>query len=168
MKKFILMVMLLIPAAATFAQDVKFGHVDVQAVMESLPEFIKARGEIEAQSKQYENDLKAMEDEIKRKSDDYEKTRSTMNATKQQETEANIQQLIQKYQQAYQDNQQALQKMQQDMIQPIQAKIFQAIEAVGKNGGYVYIMQSQSLPYISATLSKDVTNDVKAEINKLK
>lgn len=165
MKKLFLMLMLLIPAA-TFAQ--KFGHVDVQAIMESMPEFIKARGELEAQSKQFENDLKAMQDEIQRKSDEYDKTKSTMNATKQQETEANLQQLLQKYQQAYQDNQQELQKAQQEKIQPIQAKIFKAIENVGKNGGYVYIMQANSLPYISTTLSQDVTADVKAEINKLK
>ena len=51
---------------------------------------------------------------------------------------------------------------------PIQQKVFQAVENVGKNGGYVYIMQAQSLPYISATLSKDVTADVKAEIQKRK
>ena len=150
-----------------FAQ--KFGHVDAQAVMQSLPEFIKARGEIEALSKQYENDMKAMQDEIQRKSDEYDKSKSTMNATQQQEVETNLQQMIQKFQQAYQDNQQALQKAQQEKMQPIMNKIMTAIKNVGKDGGYVYIMDiSTGIPYISDTLSKDVTNDVKAEMNKLK
>ena len=37
----------------------------------------------------------------------------------------------------------------------------------GKNGGYVYIMNtSAGIPYISDTLSKDVTAEVKAELNK--
>lgn len=165
MKKIVLMLMLLAPAVA-FAQ--KFGHVDVQSIMESMPEFIKARGDLEALSKQYENDLKAMQDEIQRKSDEYEKNKSTMNATMQEETEAGLNELFQKYQQAYQDNQQDLQKAQQEKLQPIQEKIFQAINNVGKDGGYVYIMQANSLPYISATLSTDVTNDVKAEINNMK
>lgn len=165
MKKIVLMLMLLAPAAA-FAQ--KFGHVDVQSIMESMPDFIKARGELEALSKQYENDLKAMQEEIQRKSDDYEKNKSTMNATMQEETEASLNELFQKYQQAYQDNQQDLQKAQQEKMQPIQEKIYQAINNVGKNGGYVYIMQVNSLPYISDTLSTDVTSDVKAEINKMK
>lgn len=152
---------------AVFAQ--KFGHVDAQSVMQSLPEFIKARGDLEAQSKQYENDLKAMQDEIQRKSDDYDRTKSTMNATKQQETEAELQQLVQKYQQALQDNQQAFQKAQQDKLQPIMNKIMTAIKNVGKDGGYVYIMDvSGGIPYISETLSKDVTADVKTELNKLK
>lgn len=166
MKKLVLMLMLCAPMAV-FAQ--KFGHVDAQSVMQSLPEFIKARGDLEAQSKQYENDLKAMQDEIQRKSDDYDRTKSTMNATKQQETEAELQQLVQKYQQALQDNQQAFQKAQQDKLQPIMNKIMTAIKNVGKDGGYVYIMDvSGGIPYISETLSKDVTADVKTELNKLK
>jgi outer membrane protein len=110
-----------------------------------------------------------MQDEIQRKADEYEKTKSTMNATKQQETETNLNQLMQKYQQAYQDNQQELAKQQQEKMAPIMNKITTAIKNVGKNGGYVYIMDvSAGIPYISDTLSKDVTADVKAEVNKIK
>lgn len=168
MKKLVLMLMLCAPLAA-FAQTGKFGHVDAQAVMQSLPEFIKARGELEAQQKQYENELQEMQKEIQTKSDEYDKTKSTMNATKQQETEASLNQLFQKYQQAAQDNNTALQKAQQEKMQPIITKVMTAIKNVGKNGGYVYIMDvSAGIPYISETLSKDVTSDVKAEMNKLK
>lgn len=168
MKKLVLMLMLCAPLSM-LAQNAKFGHVDAQSIMQSLPEFIKARGELEAQSKQYENDLQAMQKEIQTKSDEYDRTKSTMNATKQQETEANLQQLVQKYQQAFQDNQQAIQKAQQEKMQPIMNKIMEAIKNVGKAGGYVYIMDvSGGIPYISDTLSKDVTADVKAEMNKLK
>lgn len=168
MKKLVLMLMLCAPLSV-LAQNAKFGHVDAQSIMQSLPEFIKARGELEAQSKQFENDLQAMQTEIQKKSEEYEKTRSTMNPTAQKDTEAKLQGLVEKYQQAYQDNQQALQKAQQEKMQPIMNKIMQAIKNVGKAGGYVYIMDiAAGVPYISDTLSKDVTADVKAEINKLK
>lgn len=166
MKKLVLMLMLFAPLSM-FAQ--KFGHVDAQSIMQGMPDFIKARGEIESQAKIFENDLKAMQDEIQRKTDEYDKTKSTMNATKLAETETEINGLMQKYQQAYQDNQQALQKMQQEKLQPIMSKVTTAIKNVGKAGGYVYIMDNaMGIPYISDTLSKDVTADVKAEINKLK
>lgn len=168
MKKLVLMLMLCAPLSM-LAQNAKFGHVDAQSIMQSLPEFIKARGELEAQAKQYENELQAMQKEIQAKSDEYDRTKSTMNATKQQETEASLQQLFQKYQQALQDNQQTIQKAQQDKMQPIMNKIMEAIKNVGKAGGYVYIMDiAAGVPYISDTLSKDVTADVKAEMNKLK
>ena len=166
MKKLILMLMLFAPMA-TFAQ--KFGHVNAQAVMESLPDFIKARAEVEGQAKAYDNDLKAMQDEIQKKYDEYDKTKATMNETKRNETEASIQQLMQKFQQAQQDNSQALQKLQQEKMQPIISKLQNAIKSVGKAGGYVYIMDvSSGIPYISDSLSKDVTAEVKAEMDKLK
>ena len=164
MKKLILMLMLFMPMA-TFAQ--KFGHVNAQEVMASMPEFIKARGEVEAQAKQYDNDLKAMQEELQRKAEEYDKTKSTMNETKQKETEQNLMTLQQKIQQAYQDNSQAMQKLQQEKISPITDRLVNAIKAVGKAGGYVYIMDVTSgVPYISETLSKDVTAEVKAELQK--
>ena len=157
MKKLILMLMLLAPMA-TFAQ--KFGHVNSQEIMSSMPELIKARGELEAAAKQYDNDLKAMQEELQRKAEDYEKNASTMNETKKKETEESLQQMYQKIQQTAQDNQQALGKLQ---------KLVDAIKAVGKAGGYVYIMDmSAGIPYISDTLSKDVTAEVKAQLNKTK
>lgn len=166
MKKIIMVLMLMAPMA-TFAQ--KFGHVDAQSIMQAMPEFIKARGDLEAQSKEYENDLKAMQDELQRKSETYDKTKSTMNATKQQETETELQQMFTKIQQASQDYQQQINKMQQEKLAPIMNKVTTAIQNVGKNGGYVYIMDaSMGIPYISQTLSKDVTADVKAELQKMK
>ena len=167
MKKLVLMLLMFAPLA-TFAQQ-KFGHINAQEVMSQMPEFIKARGEMEAKAKQYENDLKAMQDELQRKSQEYDKNKSTMNATKQQETETELNNLYQKYQQALQDNQQSLAKEQQDKMQPITTELVNAIKAVGQAGGYVYIMDtSAGIPYISTTLSKDVTADVKAQLNKMK
>lgn len=165
MKKILFMLMMLAPMAA-FAQ--KFGHVDLEAVMSSMPEYTRAEADLKAKAQEYENELKTMQDEIQRKADEYQKTAATMNQTKKEETEKNLQDLYQKFQQAQQDNAQAFQKLQQEKMAPIQQKMMKAIESVGKNGGYVYIMQAQSIPYISATLSKDVTADVKSEIQKIK
>ena len=151
MKKLILMLMLFAPIA-TFAQ--KFGHINSQTVIESLPEYVKARAEVEGQAKAYDNDLQAMQKEIQTKAETYE---------------AELQNLYQKFQQAQQDNSQALQKLQQEKMQPIISKLQNAIKSVGKAGGYVYIMDvSSGIPYISDSLSKDVTAEVKAEMNKLK
>jgi outer membrane protein len=165
MKKIFLMLMLLAPMA-TFAQ--KFGHVDTQSVIQSLPEFSRANGEIEALGKQYENDLKASQDELQRKAEEYDKNKSTMNATKQQETEASLQEMYTRIQQQAAQNQQDFQKAQQDKLQPIFNKVRQAIETVGKAGGYVYIMEVGSVLYINDTLSKDITSEVKSQLAKMK
>ena len=160
MKKLFLMLMLFMPLA-TFAQ--KFGHVNAQEIMASMPEFIKARGEVEAAAKQYDNDLKAMQDEFQRKADEYQKGQSTMNATAKQQKETELQGLQQKIQQAYQDGQQELQKKSSELMQPIVAKVRTAIEAVGKAGNYTYIFEEGAAVY-TGTNVVDVTKEVQAKI----
>ena len=51
------------------------------------------------------------------------------------------------------------------VMQAIQTKVLDAIKAVGQAGGYVYIMDiAGGIPYISTTLSTDVTADVKKKL----
>lgn len=167
MKKIIVMLLALLPMTM-FAQA-KFGHCNTSEIMQSMPEFSIARGEMEAKAKEYDNEYKLMQDEFARKLDEYQKGESTMAPTKKEEMEAELTQMQQKLQQAAQDYQQQLQQYQQEKMQPLYAKLQNAIQTVGKTGGYVYIMDlSMGLPYISDTLSEDVTTKVKAELSKLK
>jgi outer membrane protein len=165
MKKVILMLMLFAPLSI-FAQ--KFGHIDSQALISSLPEAIRVQGELEALGKQYEAELTSMQNELQRKAEEYDKTRSTMNATKQAETEQSLQEMYNKIQQAASDNQQAFNKAQQEKLGPILDRVRVAIENVAKKGGYIYIMeQSAGQPiYVNTTLSTDITSEVKAELSK--
>ena len=130
-----------------------------------MPEFTKARADIEALTKQYEADLKSMQDELQKKAEAYDKEQATLPANIKQRRETELQEMYQKIQQSYQDNQQALAKEQNEKMQVIQGKVLEAIKAVGQAGNYVYIMDNASgIPYISTTLSTDVTAEVKAKL----
>ena len=166
MKKLILMLMLCAPMSL-FAQ--KFGHLDSQALLQSLPEATNVQKELEAKGKEYEKQLTDMQAELQRKAEEYDKTKSTMNATKQAETEKSLQDMYAKIQQTAQDNQKAFNEQQQK-LGPVLDKVRRAIEAVAKNGGYVYIMEKgagQPL-YINEAVSKDITAEVKAQLAKMK
>jgi len=160
MKKIILMLMLLAPMAM-MAQ--KFGKVNTQTIMQSMPEVSKANGELEAQQKQYANDLQAMQNELQRKSEEYQKNQSTMNATKQKETETELQNMYNKIQQTYQDNQKPLQDKSNELMQPILTKVRNAINAVGQAGGYTYIFEEGAAIFTGANV-KDVTSEVQAKL----
>ncbi|CCZ12315.1 cationic outer membrane protein OmpH [Prevotella sp. CAG:1092] len=164
MKKLIVMLMMMAPVAV-FAQ--KFGKVNTQTIMQSLPELSKVNGELEATAKQYENELKSMQEELQRQSEAYEKAKSTMNATTQQQKEQELQGLYQKIQQTYQDNQQALQKAQQEKMQPVLNKVRNAIQNVGNTGGYTYIFEEGAAVY-TGTNVEDVTSKVQSELTKMK
>lgn len=162
MKKLFLMLLMLAPLAA-FAQ--KFGHVNAQEIIQVMPEYTKAKTEIDALQKQYEDDLKGMQDELTKKSQAYETEKATLPENIRQRREQDMQEMYQKIQQSYQDNQQALAKASQEKMNVITTKVIDAIKQVGQTGGYVYIMDiAGGVPYISTTLSTDVTAQVKAQL----
>ena len=148
----------------TTANAQKFGHVDTQQIIQAMPEYNKAKTEIDALQAQYEADLKSMQDELQKKAEAFDKEQATLPDNIKQRRQTELQDMYTKIQQSYQDNQQALQKASQEKMQAIQTKILDAIKAVGQAGQYVYIMENNSLPYISTSLSTDVTAQVKAKL----
>ena len=104
--------LLLFAPLALFAQ--KFGHVDSQSIIQSLPDYSRAMGELEAKGKELENELQASQAELQRLMEDYNKKKDTMNATQQQETEQKLQEMYAKIQQQAQQSQQEFQKAQQE------------------------------------------------------
>ena len=142
----------------------KFGHVNTQEIIQAMPEYNTAKAEIDKLTSQYEADLKAMQDELQKKADAFDKEQATLPDNIKQRRQTELQEMYQKIQQSYQDNQQALAKASQEKMAAIQSKVLEAIKSVGQTGGYVYIMEDNSLPYISTTLSTDVTAQVKAKL----
>lgn len=167
MKKLLVMLMLLAPMTM-FAQ--KFGHLDSQALLQSLPEATAVQKQLEAKGQEYQKQLEDMQKELQTKAEEYDKAKSTMPAAKQEATENELNEMYQKIQQTAQDNQKAFQEEQQKQLGPVLEKVRNAITAVAKAGNYVYIMeQAAGQPlYINDKLSVDVTAEVKAQLNKMK
>ena len=164
MKKFIICAICAF-CGLTTASAQKFGHVNTQEIIQAMPEFATARTEIEKLTQQYEADLKQMQEELQKKAEAFEKEEATLPENIKQRRNQELQDLYQRIQQTYQDNQQALAQAQQEKMQAITTKVIDAIKAIGQEGGYVYVMETGAgIPYISTTLSTDVTAQVKAKL----
>ena len=162
MKKVVFMLLMCAPLTV-LAQ--KFGHVNAQEIIQVMPEYTKAKTEIDALQQQYEADLKSMQEEFTKKVKDYEANAQTLPENIKQRREQELTEMQQKIQQSFQDSQQALSRASQEKMQAITMKVVDAIKAVGQEGGYVYVMDTNSgVPYISTTLSTDVTAQVKAKL----
>lgn len=165
MKKFIICALCALCGFTTANAQAKFGHVNTQEIIQAMPEYTKAKGEIDALQAQYEADLKSMQDEFQKKGEAFDKEQATLPENIKTRRQQELQDMYTKIQQSFQDNQQALQKASQDKMQDITSKVLEAIKAVGQAGGYVYIMEmGAGIPYISTTLSTDVTAQVKAKL----
>lgn len=164
MKKLIIALLLLSPVAV-FAQ--KFGHVDSQALLETLPEISRIRGKLEAFSKQKENEITTMKNEYDRIVDEYIKNTSTMDEKTRNKKEETIQELTNKIQFATSQAQHDIEAKQMELLEPVYEKIKTAIKNVGTAGQYTYIFETSAALFVGAG-SKDLTNEIKAEINRLK
>ena len=165
MKKLILCAICAICGFTTANAQGKFGHVNTQEIIQAMPEYNTAKAEIDKLTSQYEADLKAMQDELQKKADAFDKEQATLPDNIKQRRQTELQEMYQKIQQSYQDNQQALQKASSEKMQAITAKVLEAIKAVGQAGEYVIINEiNAGIPYISTTLSTDVTAQVKTKL----
>ena len=164
MKKIILCAICAICGLTANAQA-KFGHVNTQEIIQAMPEYTAAKADIDKLTAQYEADLKSMQDELQKKADAFDKEQATLPENIKQRRQTELQEMYQKIQQSYQDNQQALQKASSEKMQAITTKVLEAIKAVGQAGDFVIINEiNAGIPYISTTLSTDVTAQVKAKL----
>ena len=165
MKKIILCAICAICGLTTANAQGKFGHVNTQEIIQVMPEYTKAKSEIDALTQQYEADLKSMQDELQKKAEAFDKEQATLPENIKQRRNQELNDMYQKIQQSYQDNQLALQKASQEKMNAITTKVLDAIKAVGESGGFVYIMEMNAgIPFISTTLSTDVTAQVKTKL----
>ena len=163
MNKKLIAILFLMAPLAIFAQ--KFGHLNSADIIQAMPEYKKAQTEIQELEKQATNELQLMESELAKKSEAYEKEKATLPANIQQRRETELQELYGRMQQYYQQSQQDLQQASQEKMAALTEKITKAIKEVGVAGGYVYIFDLASgIPYISETLSTDVTAAVKSKL----
>ncbi len=164
MKKLLMMALLLAPVCV-FAQ--KFGHVDSGTIIQLMPEYTQSQNELQTLQKQYEDELTYLRDELTKKNDDYEAQAATLPDNIKQRREQELQELYNKMQQFYADSQTNLQNMSNEKMAAISNKVLKAIQEVGDEGGYICIYDSADgmIPYVSKTLTTDVTDQVKAKLN---
>ncbi len=163
-KKILFAVALIFPMLAS-AQSIKMGLVDFNTVLQAMPEVTEANNKINEASKKYETEFGKLQEEMQRLYDEFQKMDpNELTAIKERKTRelADYDQKLQTFQQtAMQD----LQRMQGELMAPIQAKIQQAVESVGKEGGYSLIqMYEPQLTLYYAAPVEDITPQVKAKL----
>lgn len=163
MKKLLFLALLIAPLSV-FSQ--KFGHLDSGVVIQLLPEYTQAQADLQTLQKQFEDELQYMRDEFTRKSDEFSTQSSTLPDNIRERRDKELEELYNKMNQYYQDSQQSLQLASQEKMGEITTKVLKAIKQVGEEGGFVYIFDSAGdmVPYVSQTLSTDVTELVKTKL----
>ena len=163
MKKFLIVIMLLAPMSL-LAQ--KFGYMNSAELIQLMPEFSKAQKKLQDLEKTYTNDFNAMRTEPEKKGTEFEKLQQDSvpeNILKRRYEE--LLQMEQRLQQASQELQQSLAQAEQQEMIAIQTKLRDALDAVGRDGGFVCIFDlAGGVPYISKSLCEDVTAKLRTKL----
>ena len=164
MFKKIALILLLIAPMSLFAQ--KYGHIKSQEILTAMPEYTKAQTDIQTMQQQYENEMKITQEDLQKKFTAFQQEQANLPKNILERRQNELQQLNERAMQMAQDAQRELEKSWMEMLQPIAKKIDDAIKAVGQEGSYVYIfdLNSTQIPYVSETLSTDVTSIVKSKL----
>ncbi len=163
-KTFILAILVM---AAFQLNAQKFGYVNSADLLQMHPQIGEKNAELEAFQKKEAEELQAAAQSFESKYRKFEKDMqegilSQVQAEKQREALAKEQQDLQQKDQTAQFK--VAQKREQ-LIQPILKELDEAIQAVGKEGGYMFIFDTgASGSIIYAQESDDVTELIKAKL----
>ena len=144
MKKVFLAIVILLSVFSTssFAQKGKFGHINSSDLLALMPERAKAEKDLQAYSKELEDQLTLMNQEFQAKYNDYVTKQDSMSSAIRQMKEEELQSLQQRIQTFQQTAQQDLQTKENELLQPIIDKAKNAIKEVAKEQGYAWVFDT--------------------------
>lgn len=161
-----IIVVFLLIGTTSFAQNLKFGHINSQELLSLMPERDSAQLELENYAQQLEDQLETMQVEYNNKVQQYlanqENFTDLIKQTKEQEL-TDMQERITGFQNTAQ---QTVQQKEAQLIQPIIDKAEKAIKEVAEEQGFTYIfdLARGSILYFSDA-SQDILPLVKAKLN---
>ena len=147
------------------AQSVKIGHVDSGAIMQIMPETAKVEQDLQAYAAELQAELQAMAGEYQNKLQDYQANQATMSNLIRQSKEKEIIDLETRIQEFQSSAEMAMQSKQVELLNPIIEKVQNAVNAVGQEKGFTYILdKTAGVVVFIGENAIDITSDVKAKL----
>ena len=157
-------VALFVMCGITNAQ-VKIAHVNTAEILEAMPDKAKAEKDLERYYNELQNQLQAMAKEYQTKMQDYEANQATMSNLVKQSKEKEIVDLQTRIQQFQVNAEDEFATKRAELLKPILDKIQNAINLVGKEKGYTYVLDlATGAAVFVGDAAIDCTNDVKAKL----
>jgi outer membrane protein len=156
----IVLVLCVLPASA----QVKIGYFNSDAVMKQLPDAQDAQKQLDQLVADWQQDINKMQDDWKKKFDDYDKRKLIMTDQRRAEAERELRELDQKIvdyrNQKFGQNGELFNK-QNELMKPVQDRVFKAVQDVAKEENYDYILDKSGDVLLMYTNEKyDVSQKV--------
>lgn len=165
--KRVLFLVIAVGTSAGWAQ-MKIGHISSEAIMKQLPDAQDAQRQLDALVAEWQSELSKMQQEWQRKFEDYEKRKLIMTDQRRAEAEKELQEMdrrIAEYRnQKFGQNGELFNK-QNELMKPVQDRVFKAIQEVAEEEGYDYIFDKSGEILLMYSNGKyDLTSKVLAKL----
>ncbi|MBR4698392.1 MAG: OmpH family outer membrane protein [Prevotella sp.] len=183
MKKQMILILCLISALAGKAQDsthvevpapvvatpsLAYGYFSYNDVLQAMPDYVAAQRNIAALKTQYESEMKRSEDEFNKKYVEFLDGQREFAPSILKKRQAELQDMMAKNVAFKEESVRLLEKAEKDLMQPVRNKLNTAIQHVGKELKLAFVLNTDNnaLPYVDASMGRDITNEVMKAIGK--
>lgn len=145
--------------------QVKIAHVNTAEILDAMPDKAKAEKSLEKYYGELQSQLETMAKEYQTKMQDYEANQATMSNLVKQSKEKEIVDLQTRITQFQANAENEFENKRAELLKPILDKIQNAINAVGKEKDYTYMLDlaTGAAVYVGDN-AVDATKDVKSKL----
>lgn len=163
---FIMVIGLLLMNAGAYAQ--KFAYVDTEYILSQIPEYQSAQKQIDELAEKWQKDIDAKYAQIDKMYKDYKAEEVILNGEQKKQREADIiakEKEVKKFQQDKFGYEGEMFKKRQELIKPIQDRVFEAIQKVAKESALDFIFdKSGDMVMLFSNARFDKSDEVLEEL----
>ena len=149
--------------------EIKIGYVDSNEIMSNFEEVRQVQVDLEKEQRRLEGDFNNLVNRLDSLKQDYERQRLLMSEARRNEKEreiSNMEKSVQKFQLDKFGPEGEIYRKQNQLLKPVLGKIDAAIQQVGSDRGYDYILDAMSGALLYALDSHNLTEAVMDELSK--
>lgn len=162
MKKLILFLLLLLPAAMADAQ-VKFGCLSYSEAIKAMPGYADMQKSLAELKRQYANETKRSEEEFNQKYEAFLEGQKDFAPSILKKRQYELQELLNNSVSFKKEAARLLEQAEADMYAPLKKRLNEILRQVGRERGYAFILNTDNdaVPYIDTTSGEDISSLVR-------
>jgi len=142
-----IMVLTVFAALPAGAQTLKFAFVDTEYILNNIPAYKSAQGQIDKLSADWQKEIETQYGEVDKLYKNYQAERVMLSDDMRKKREDEIvskEQAVKELQRKYYGPEGELAKKQQELVKPIQDQVYKAIKEMAVEGGYAAIFDTSA------------------------
>ena len=150
------------------APVLKFGYLSYKGVLESMPQYILMRNDMEQLRSKYEAEQKRVENDFNTKYEEFLDGQASFPKTILQKRQSELQEMLDKNIAFKKESQKLLAKAEAEALAPLKAQLAEALARIGQERGYAFILNTDinATPWINVDLGEDINEAVKEALQQ--